>query len=174
MSFLRYSILPALLFVFVFTSCSKKDDDASPAIKRTDLVGKSWKASSFEFILDGKAYPVPTDGSDADTWEFKDNGTFVTKYSDGTSEQGKWELIDKKIKLTADGATDVEYMTINKLDAKTLTISLAENIDLTKKPADLTETESLMVFLASEYFTAVKVDMSKSKKLTVNGTFSAK
>lgn len=174
MSILRYSILPALLFVFVFTSCSKKKDDVTPSVNRADLIGKVWTATSIDFVLDGKAYNLPTDPSDTSTWEFKDNGSFVFKDSDGSSDSGKWELSDKQIKVTYDGSTDVEYISIVSLESKKLTIKSGEELDLTKKPEDYTEDQRFVYELASTYFSAIKVDISKSKKLSVQGNFTVK
>jgi hypothetical protein len=165
MSILRYSILPALLFVFVFTSCSKKKDDVTPSFDRSNLIGKVWTQSQTDFILDGKSYTDKTYAGET-KMEFKGNGTYITTDSDGESTEGKWELTGNKIKVTVQNET--EYFTVSKLEAKTLSILALENLDLTKKEDQFTESEQIYLLAAAMFFTDKQIDFSKSKKLSVS------
>ena len=173
MSILRYSILPVLLFVFVFTSCSKKkDDDVTPSVNRADLIGKTWISTSFDVTLDGKKYSK-TGQEEQNIWQFKDNGDFVSSDKDGNSETGKWSLEGNKLKITPAGETSATFLPIQSLKGSNMVISLAENLDLTKNEQDYTIMELNALYVAAMVLDGQNVDLLKGKKVSVVISFKA-
>jgi hypothetical protein len=173
MSFLRYRLFPSLLFIWVMTGCSAKKDDPSPLAGQSDLVEKVWTSNQVDFVLDGKTYSEKTPGATGN-WLFRKDGTYRTTDEDGKTEQGTWELSGNRIKLRYEESTAVDYLTITRLEDRTLVLNLIENLDLTKKEEAYTPSELTYFTMANHYLDRLNLDISKNRKLAINATLVVK
>lgn len=109
----RLGLLAVVLasFAFVFTSCSKDDDD----VIKSDLIGK-WVGTTTEVYSNGKPFLSFEDTHTTEkyaSWEFKSNGTaeYIDK-STGTitkHETYTFSLIDNTIETINDTSKEKGY-----------------------------------------------------------------
>jgi uncharacterized lipoprotein YehR (DUF1307 family) len=123
-----FSLFLALVALFVVSSCSDDDSDAS----RTDLLtSKSWVVTKYEVEVSGQSIDLTEDYMDCEgdnvitfSKDGKYNQTAGTNTCNGDeeSETGTWALknSDKTIVLTVDG--DVVEIEIHSLSSSTLKV----------------------------------------------------
>lgn len=172
MSPIRY-FFSAVLLVFVLTGCARKQEDIAPTVDRADLTEKTWTSRQVDFLLDGQSWSEKTPAATG-SWTFRENGTYSTTDEDGQTELGTWELAGRRIKLQYRGSTGADYLTITRLEDKTLVLNLIEDLDLTKKRQEYSLTELTFFTMTASYFEGRKIDISQNKKVSIHATLLAK
>lgn len=139
-------LLLSTVFTATLLSCSKSDDNVTPAVTVTPkLLARTWSFSDVSVKTQAKSYAIPSAViKSADLGIFGDDNTITVDSAgtfsyleEGNKMTGKWKLADANTLVLTDAYNDTSNWKVNNVTSTDIELN-SINVDLTKGK-DLTD-----------------------------------